>query len=266
MPDCYRVYDGMASAEGVANLHASTSLPLEVYPKALANRVGAIPGLPQSAADRIRNGTLDEVGLRKQLVAAAADDTSDLTWGVLARQLREIRFLLVCRRMHFLAYSLATDYTDFAAESLPLIADHPNRAYIECAAEGFASADADRKIRALDLVDFQLKSKDMFVPLRRIAPDFAQTVERIGWEHTSLGTVQGQIDRTKQTADDHRANPAHNLLRFAPDSPLGARGADRIQLGRGPAAGCRMGERPRWRRHHRHRSTRLARAEGREAR
>ena len=103
---------------------------MEVYPKAVPGRVRAIPGLPEAAAKRIGDGVLDEVGLRKALVAASEDDTSDLTWGVLARQLREIRFLLVCRRLHFLAYSLATDYTDFAEESLPLVADHPNRLYV----------------------------------------------------------------------------------------------------------------------------------------
>ncbi len=91
VPDCFRVYDGMASTQGVANLHSSTSIPLELSVKVLPKRVGAIPGLPKSAAERISDGLVDEVGLRNRLVAAAADDTSDLTWSVLARQLREIR-------------------------------------------------------------------------------------------------------------------------------------------------------------------------------
>ena len=43
VPDCFRVHDGMASVEGVANLHASTSLPLEVYPKAVPKRVAGSP-------------------------------------------------------------------------------------------------------------------------------------------------------------------------------------------------------------------------------
>ena len=156
------------------------------------------------------------------MVAASEDDTSDLTWGVLARQLREIRFLLVCRRIHFLAYSLATDYTDFAEESLPLVADHPNRAYVECAAEGYSSPDAPRKLRSLELTDFETKSKDIFVPLRNLTPDFANTVEERGKMHTNLGTVPGQIQRTKGYPDaGGRAAAAHNLLRFDPNSPLG---------------------------------------------
>jgi tetratricopeptide (TPR) repeat protein len=218
VPDCFRVHDGMASTEGVANLHASTGLPLEVYPKAVPKRVGAIPGLPKSAAAQIGK---DEVELRKQLVAAAAEDTSDLTWGVLARQLREIRFLIVCRRLHFLAYSLATDYTDFAAESLPLVADHPNKAYIECATEGFSSPDAPDKLRSLELTDFEAKAHDIFVPLRNLVPDFAVKVEKIGWEHTNLGTTPGQVQRTKVVNENDRWAPAHNLLRFDPESPLG---------------------------------------------
>jgi tetratricopeptide (TPR) repeat protein len=221
VPDCFRVHDGMASVEGVSNLHASTSLPLEIYPKAVPKRASAIPDLPQSAARRVRDGAFDEVGLRKELVAAAADDTSDLTWGVLARQLREIRFVLVCRRLHFLAYSLATDYTDFAAESLPLVADHPHKAYIECAVEGFSDADVREKLRSLELTDFEAKAHDIFVPLRNLVPDFAVKVEKIGWEHTNLGTLPGQVQRTKVVNEDHRWSPAHNLLRFDPESPLG---------------------------------------------
>ena len=43
VPDCFRVLDGMASVEGVANLHMSTSIPLEVYPKAVPGRVRRDP-------------------------------------------------------------------------------------------------------------------------------------------------------------------------------------------------------------------------------
>jgi hypothetical protein len=221
VPDCFRVHDGMAAAEGVANLHISTSLPLDIYPKAVPKRVGAIPGLPKPAAERISDGAVGEVALRNRLVAAAENDTSDLTWGVLARQLREMRFLLICRRMHFLAYSLATDYADFAAEALPLVADHPNKAYIECAAEGFSNPDARRKLQGLELTDFESKAHSILVVFRRLVPDLARNIELLGWEHTNLGTLLGQIERTKHVRDDQRWSAAHNLLRFDPDSPLG---------------------------------------------
>jgi tetratricopeptide (TPR) repeat protein len=225
VPDCFRVHDGMASREGVANLHSSTSLPLEQYVKAIPTRLAKVPGLPPKAAARMTDGVFDEVGLRNGLVAAAADDPSDLTWGVLARQLRELRYLLVCRRIHFVAFSLAADATDFAAESLPLVADHPHRAYIEGAAEGFASPDLPRQLRALDLADFEWKANDMMAVLRSRVPDLAKTLDLATWYHTNLGTVPGQGHRTEVVKDDkYRGVDAHNLLRFDPDSPLG-RGA-----------------------------------------
>jgi tetratricopeptide (TPR) repeat protein len=224
VPDCFRVHDGIAAAKGFANLRASTTVPLELYAKALPARLARVPGLPPKAAERMADGNLDEVGLRKALVAASADDPSDLTWGVLARQLREIRFLLVCRRYHFLAESREADAAAFAAKALPMVADHPNRAYIECAPEGFDRPDTPRKLQSLDLVDYQSKSRDLVDGLREGFPDLADAVEAIGWEHTNLGTLPGQVERTKNVGNERLWEAAHNLLRFDPDSPLG-RGA-----------------------------------------
>ena len=195
VPDCFRVHDGMASVEGVANMHASTSLPLELYPKAVPRRVAAIPGLPGSAARRIGAGAFDEVALRKDLVAAAQDDTSDLTWGVLARQLREIRFLLVCRRLHFLAYSLATDYTDFAKSLCRWWPTTPTRPISSAPPRAIPAPALRDKLRSLDLADFESKANNMVVPLRNRVPDFAVNVEKVAWEHTSLGTLAGQVER-----------------------------------------------------------------------
>ena len=91
VPDCYSVHDRMAELAGVNNLHSSTSIGMELFSTAVPRRVAALPGLPESIAESISRATGDEVDLRKRLVAAAAQDPSDLSWGVLARQFREIR-------------------------------------------------------------------------------------------------------------------------------------------------------------------------------
>jgi tetratricopeptide (TPR) repeat protein len=218
VPDCYRVYDGMVDAAGVGNLHEATSVGLELYPEAIRRRIESLPGLP---AGIVREAS-DEVGLRRRLDAAAADDPSDVTWGVLARALRETRFLLVCQRLYFLSLSLAVDPGPFAAESLPLLADHPHRAYLTIFTGSVGARQAIELFRSFDLADIERKQEIFLLPLRRLDPQLDEAYVRLIWDHMNLGTVQGQITRLVTVSAQFWSN-AHNLHRYDPDSPL-ARG------------------------------------------
>jgi len=218
-PGCFRLIDGMASASGVPNLHTATTIGLEAYPRAIRDRVAAVPGLPAGVVDRA-----DEVAIRGRLVTASAVDGSDLTWGVLARQFREIRFLLACRRIHFLAGPLGADASDFAAEVLPLLADHPNRAYVEGWANSFAGADPRPMLRGLDLADIEPKAVDLLRVIRQIEPDLYKRLLGLKWEHINDGTVLGHELRLRGTTERWRRDMAVNLLKNDPESPI-ARGA-----------------------------------------
>lgn len=225
VPDCDRVHDGMAQVQGVANLHTATSIGLDLYARAMPKRVAAVPGLPPKVLKGDdRDVEPEEVSLRRRLAAAAVADPADLTWGVLARQLREVRFLQVCRRLHFIAYTLATSAVDFANEALPVLADHPNRAYVEVFKEPFAGPRTLEKLRALDLADIERKADSFLNLWRNLDPPLYKDLLTMSWDHVSQGTVPGQITRLMGSASSGKYAAAHNLLRYDPDSPIG-RGA-----------------------------------------
>jgi len=225
VPDCYRVHEGMVHVSGVPNLHRTTTVGFELFAKAVPRRVSSLPGLPAAVARLVEDGAVpDEVELRSQLTAAAVDDPSDLTWGVLARQLREIRFLQVCRRLHFLAYPLAVPTNEFAADALPLVADHPYRAYVELFAKPVDDQQVIQTYKSLDFSDVERRAEILFFPLKNIDPGLLAAFVALDYAHVSLGTVPGQESRASAGKPSDIANMAHNLLRCSPDSPLG-RGA-----------------------------------------
>jgi len=222
VPDCYRVIDGLVAMSGVANLHTATAVGYELYPKAMPERVAAVPGLPKSVvAPAPVAGEPAEVVLRRKLDAAAAEDPSGLTWGVLARQLREVRFLQVGRRLQFIAYQLAAPADEFAAEALPLVADHPNRGYVASFAGRYDGPEALKALRALDLADLELKADSVAYRFAALDPPTYRRLQGLAWEHVVLGTVPGQIASVIRVAESGRGNEAHNLLKYHPGSPLG---------------------------------------------
>jgi len=216
VPDCFRVHDAMAEVGGVSNLHAATTLGWDLYPTAIPARVASVPDLPPGVA-----GLDDEVEMRNRLVAASAGDDSDLSWGVLARQLREIRFLLACRRIHFHAFPLAADPTGLADEARPLVADHPNRAYIEGWAEGFAGDRWARGLGALDLPDFVPNGGEFYTLLGRLDPPLRERLRAAWWERIDEGTVPGQESHLKSVVEEGQKEDSGRLLGYDPDSPLG---------------------------------------------
>ena len=222
VPDCYRVYDGLIQMSGVANLHTATSVGYGLYAQAMPERVAALPGLPKAVSGlRPEGGEPAEVGLRRAIDAAAADDPAEPTWGVLARQLREIRFFLAGRRVEFIAYSLAAPTGDVAAEALPLLADHPNRAYIESFLSRFDGPDLAGKLKGLDLADIEPKAGRIAQRFNAFDPAEQSRLSGLAWTHIVSGTVPGQIAHVATAADESRGQAAHNLLKYHPGSPLG---------------------------------------------
>ena len=131
--DCYRIIDNLREAGGVANLHRATKIGLEAFARGTSNRVARLPSLPAAVAERSRGGETGgaEVALRQALDGSAAGDLNDLSWGALAQILRETRFWQVCRRIHFESIPLGASPREFAIEARPMVADHPNREFLD---------------------------------------------------------------------------------------------------------------------------------------
>ncbi len=225
VPDCYRVLAGLIQMEGVASLHATTMLGYTIYPQKLPERLANVPDLPASVLEPAPDDAEPaEVGFRRRLAAAAADDTADVTWGVLARQLREIRFAQIGYRLYFLARQLAVPANDFADEALPLVADHPNRDYVASFTGRYNQTATLKSLANLDLADLQWKARSIAFRFEALDPPTFQRLHGLIWSHVVLGSVPGQITYASGVTDSGRAAAAHNLLKYHPGSPLG-RGA-----------------------------------------
>jgi hypothetical protein len=221
VPDCYRVYDGMAVVGGVANMHRTSTEGIEMYPEAMSRRLAAVPDLPKAALKRISSGDYDEVEFRRLLTEAGPDDPSDVSWGVLARQLAELRFLQVCQRLHFLAFTLGTSPTEFARAALPLIADHPKSDYVACMGGLIHGKKASELLRKIDMEDLERTALPMLLGVQALDPELFKRIDDLSFSHVSTGTVPGQEEVLKAVGSVGFFNTAHVLLEFDPESPLG---------------------------------------------
>ncbi len=223
VPDCHRAIDAMCECSGVANLHRATTIDLEPFASTSAARVAALPGLPPAVAGRLDDGAaIDEFALRQSLVKASIGDTNDLTWGALALQLRDIRFLQVCRRLHFLAYPLSSGASQFVEVARPMVADHPNHEYIELFSGLIDQNQAIEIIDRLDFADLELKNYDLFqFPIHSISKErsvrfYGRSITQADW-----GTVPN-LERHARISSDValKVNWANGLLNLDPGSPV----------------------------------------------
>lgn len=222
VPDAHRAIDLMSEAGGVVNLHRSTTLDLEAFAATAATRIRAVPGLPPAVADLVREGApADEVAARRALDEAARADPNDLTWGALAQVLRETRFLQVCRRLHFLAFALSAGASDFAEEARPLVADHPNRDFVELYAGQLAPADAAVLARRLDFADLEFKNHGLLHIIRRFDPGLDAQLYQRSMSQAGMGLIP-DWERTIRNENEGpgRRNWARALIQVEPASPV----------------------------------------------
>ncbi|WZO96359.1 tetratricopeptide repeat protein [Isosphaeraceae bacterium EP7] len=223
VPDCYRVHDGLAAIGGVSNLHRATTEGQALYAGAVLRRISTLQGLPARVAGLVDDGGHpDEVSLRRAFDESAGEDEGDVTWGVLARQLREIRFTQVCRRLYFLTDWLNVSPAEFAEQVTPYVADHPSRSYVAL----FAGVDAEaiKGIRAIDLDDMPYRANSMFKHLQGIDTAWAAQAGLMAWSRNEHGTVPGMVERIAAIRGIGLSSAALQLRQLDPYSPLG-RGA-----------------------------------------
>ena len=222
VPDCHRAIDAMCQASGVANLHRATTIDLEPFASTSATRLSAVPGLPSAVADRLVDGAeVDEFALRQSLVKASISDTNDLTWGALAQQLREIRFLQVCRRLHFLAYPLGSGASEFVEVARPMVADHPCHEFVELYSGLIDREPAIGLIDRLDFDDLEMKNFSLIQPISSIDKERSDQLWRRGVSQADWGVVP-ECERHAREVNDprFRMSWANALLNLDPSSPV----------------------------------------------
>ena len=224
VPDCHRAVDIMCDAAGVAGLHRATRVDLESFVETSARRVAALPGLPPAVADRIGAdpAEADEFNVRQALVKAAPGDPNDLSWGALANLLREIRFLQVARRLHFLRYAYGTGAPEFVEEARPMVADHPNHDFVELYAGTIDRGQEIEIIDRLDLADLEVKNYSLLKPIRLIDRGRSDQIWYRTSHQTDWGLVAGAERHARSQGDlKKRMFWIEILLYLDPASPVG---------------------------------------------
>jgi tetratricopeptide (TPR) repeat protein len=224
-PECYRVYDSISGIGGVASGHWTSLEGYITFGKTIRQRLKELPGLSQAAAHFLEIGAT-EADIYSELAKSGqtSRESSEPSWTWLANMCCEARFLQVYRRVHFMAFRWSVPVGDFLVEALPLLRDHPNRAYFERFQDEYKynQAPAHKLLAELPLADISYHQMDIVIGLQSILPDVAmihfKRLERMG-----DNTYQDLSMRTRYfTYNQVAAKNAFvkNVKALSPDSPL----------------------------------------------
>src|SRR5262249_39783034 len=123
-PDCPRILGALAHQGWMGG-------SLDEYVDRLPKSLAAIPDLPLDVARDLKANRKEPQLLRELAEAGGAVPGGEPSWTMLARMILEERFDQVCHHLAFLQFTLAVDATDAVPAALPLVADHPYKAYVE---------------------------------------------------------------------------------------------------------------------------------------
>ena len=124
-PENFRAVDTLCESGSLSSLHLATTLAPKVLESLVPKSVLTIPGLPETVRATIA-AQGGEVKLTRSLDESAdpARDPVDPSWGVMAREIREARFLAVWRRLWFMRDAWSVPTSEYWAEAQPLVAGH----------------------------------------------------------------------------------------------------------------------------------------------
>jgi hypothetical protein len=125
-PGCFRAYEAMCRAGGVANGHTATTAGLEAFAQTLPETLKSMPGIPQPVRDFLNHPVGGEPALYEVFEKASApgDDWVEPSWGVMGHLLRETRFVQVYHRLRFMRYDWNVPVDEFWNESRASVASH----------------------------------------------------------------------------------------------------------------------------------------------
>ena len=132
-PECYRAHDAMCRVGGVSNSHQATTAGPKILASTLRQKLLALETLPEAVKKRVENAEGGETSISKLLSQAGEPgaDSGEPSWAVLGRLVRETQFVHVFRRLYFMHFAWCVPVDEFWASSVPSVADHPYRPYLE---------------------------------------------------------------------------------------------------------------------------------------
>jgi tetratricopeptide (TPR) repeat protein len=216
-PECFFAHDAICAASGVASLHSATLAGPEILATIIPRKIAALPDAPEA----VKNPETPEA-LTRALDEAATPkrDHGEPSWGALARNIRETRFIQVWRRLSFMRDLWNVPTNDYWREASPLVADHPLRPFLLSyvfgptnPASGFPQLAA-----TLDATDLNANAYGLFREAQTAFPenDYIMTysLTRI---HTD--SVSREIALDAMYAAEKRLQAVDRLLRVSPYSP-----------------------------------------------
>jgi tetratricopeptide (TPR) repeat protein len=221
-PACFRAQDAACDFRGVSTQHVTTTLGPGVLAATLPDKIRALPGLPESARQRIE-GQMVASTLAEALDQAGkpADDLGEPSWGALAHLVRETRFVQVWRRLRFLKEMLVVPVGDYWNEVVTDVEGHRYRPYLDTlvlppqqAAKPFAEF-VDR----VDLADIESNEVEMI----RVMSSTQRPKGRLAWSIAQCHDDETARDISMTLgSSDEKTQPllAHDLLGVSPHQPF----------------------------------------------
>lgn len=215
-PECYRVHDALCQLGGVSTLHIATLLGMQVLSKELPKRLKAQAGLP-GRAEALVNEDAHEAKIAAALIDEGRDDRGELSWSVLGRMMREVRFAQVWRRLSFMRDKWSVPVADFFDEARPLIADHPYRPFLQSF--------------VVDATHDQPLMRELLLSIT--IPDLEPTEFPYAWACAGAGVDNVRVEQIKAQIWLHTDTVYRDVLRYqgngqSPLSPDPARRLERV--------------------------------------
>lgn len=223
-PLCQRILDAMNDNSAVGTGEALSSAGHQIIEAMLVTHRGF---LPPAAADAIPQARPDPATAMTfparvcdALLKSGDADMAEPSWGVLARLVQESSFMAVRRTMNYQIVKMGWDPSDYLNAAMPLIADHPYRAYIEAMPiKGGTQLDKMRQLNAqLKFVDIEPTELPVVQFFR--ATDKPSNVANENWTGLIQFHADG-IDRDLYLQSSTSGNWFRALLRLnsSPDCP-----------------------------------------------
>jgi tetratricopeptide (TPR) repeat protein len=220
---CFRAYEAMCRAGGVANGHTATTAGLEAFAHALPETLKSIPELPQRVRDFLKRPAGSDPALYEafEKSSAPSDDPGEPSWGAMSHLLRETRFVQVYHRLRFMRYDWAVPVDEFWNQIRLSVAGHrfyPVLEMIAAPTRDSAKAQAaffDRLTR--------LELEPVEISMIRILQGTRNRNAMRAWFTAELHVDQVAADLSEViqgTQPDAKVQFARMLLEVSPDSPF----------------------------------------------
>lgn len=223
-PLCQRILDAMNDNSAVGTGEALSSGGHQIVATMLVTHRGFLPAAAAEAIPRDPPNPATAMtfpaGVCDALLKSGDADTAEPSWGALARLVQESSFLAVRRTMNYQIVQMGWDTGDYLNAAMPLIADHPYRAYIEAMPiKGGTQLDRMKQLYAqLKFVD--IEPTELLVVEFFRATDKPSNVDNENWTGLIQCHADG-IDRDLYLQSSTSGNWFRALLRLnsSPDCP-----------------------------------------------